>query len=665
MKNIKICSFFCVLALGCLISCTKEPVVDDYPVQPVPFTAVHFDDYFWSPRIEINHRQSIPFAMAKNEETGRVDNFAKAAGRMEGTYEGRRFNDTDVYKVIEGAAYSLQSARDPELEKQLDHIIDLIADAQEDDGYIYPARTVDPSHPAPGAGPERWSRLRGSHELYNSGHLFEAAVAYYQATGKRKFLDVALKNADFLLQEFGPDARQDFPGHQEVEIGLAKLYRISGKRGYIDLARFFLDQRGRDRDNGFYGEDTNFALYNRKEYMQDHVPVLEQHEAVGHAVRAAYMYSGMADVAALTGSPDYVQAIDRIWQNVVSKKLYLTGGIGARHTTEAFGDDYELPNRTAYTETCAAIGNVFWNHRQFLLHGDADYIDVMERTLYNTVVSGVSLSGDRFFYQNPLESAGGYSRSPWFEVACCPGNMTRFLPSIPGYVYAQKDDVVYVNLFVSSHADFEIAGERIELRQKTGYPWEGKVEIQIEPARSASFAVNVRIPGWARNRPVPGDLYRYLETAETKFALAVNGEPMEIVLEKGFAPIRRKWKKGDVIELDLPMPIRRVTSHEKVQDNRGKVALERGPIVYCVEWADNGGRVLDLILPDEAELDQALEPDLLGGVVVVRGKAVRLTNGESLAYDFVAIPYHVWANRGEGEMRVWIPRNTETAQDES
>jgi DUF1680 family protein len=650
--------------IAILFSCAEESR-DDYPVQPVPFTAVHLDDDFWAPRIEINRRQSIPFAMAKNEETGRVDNFAKAAGLMEGKYEGRRFNDTDVYKVIEGAAYSLQLAPDPELETKLDRIIDLIAGAQEDDGYIYPARTVDPSHPAPGAGPERWSRLRGSHELYNAGHLYEAAVAYYQATGKTKLLDVALKNADFLLREFGPEARQDFPGHQEVEIGLAKLYRLTGKRGYIDLARFFLDQRGRERDQGFYGEDTNFALYNRREYMQDHVPVLEQNEAVGHAVRASYMYSGMADVAALTGSPDYIEAIDRIWQNVVSKKLYLTGGIGARHTTEAFGDDYELPNRTAYTETCAGIGNVFWNHRQFLLHGDADYIDVLERTLYNTVVSGVSLSGDRFFYQNPLESGGDVSRSPWFEVACCPGNMTRFLPSIPGYVYAQKDDVVFINLFVSSHADLEMDGERIELRQETDYPWKGKVKIQVEPAHSANFAVNIRIPGWARNRPVPSDLYGYIGTDEAEVTIAVNGEPVDVVLEKGFVPIRRDWKKGDVIELDLPMPIRRVTAHDSVQDNRGKVALERGPIVYCAEWVDNGGRVLDLILPDGAELDQKLETDLLGGVVVVRGKAVRVENGEIASHEIVAIPYHLWANRGEGEMTVWLPRNVEAAQGES
>lgn len=436
--------FVCVALVAFSNVCGKKSITD-YPVKPVPFTDVHVDDDFWLPRMETNRSVTIPFALKKNEDTGRVNNFRKAAGLMEGKYEGRRFNDTDVYKVMEGVAYSLSLDHDPELEKYLDSLIEIIAAAQEEDGYLYAARTVDPENPAPGAGPGRWTRLRGSHELYNAGHMYEAAVAHYLATGKRTFLDVAVKNADLLVKEFGPEKRRDFPGHQEIEIGLAKLFRVTGNKEYLKLAKFFLDERGHAHDGGLYPESSPFAIYNQKKYMQDHKPVLEQNEAVGHAVRASYMYAGMADVAALTGNVEYVRAIDSVWENVVSKKMYLTGGIGARHTSEAFGDNYELPNFTAYTETCAAVGNVMWNHRLFLLHGDARYIDVMERVLYNGLISGVSLSGDRFFYQNPLESKGKYERSPWFEVACCPGNITRFIPSFPGYVYAQRNGILYVN----------------------------------------------------------------------------------------------------------------------------------------------------------------------------------------------------------------------------
>jgi DUF1680 family protein len=399
-----------MLAAG--VGCKPSP--PDYPVQPVPFTRVQVDDAFWLPRFETNRTITIPFALNKNVDTNRVRNLAIAAGRAEGQYEGRRFNDTDVYKVIEGAAYSLSLYPDPGLERQIDELVDIIAAAQEEDGYLYAARTADPDNPAPGAGPERWSRLNGSHELYNAGHMYEAATAYFQATGKAAFLDVALKNADMLVRTFGPNGLHAYPGHQEVEIGLAKLYRITGNRDYLELAKFFLDMRGREQAGAPYGDDTPFAIYNRKPYMQAHRPVLEQEEAVGHAVRASYMYTGMADVAALGGYPEYIHAIDRLWENVVSRKLYLTGGIGARHTTEAFGDAYELPNESAYTETCAAIGNVFWNLRMFLLHADAKYIDVLERTLYNGALSGVSLEGDCFFYQNPLASEGGRERSPWF-----------------------------------------------------------------------------------------------------------------------------------------------------------------------------------------------------------------------------------------------------------
>jgi DUF1680 family protein len=621
--------------------------IQDYPLQPVPFTAVQISDEFWLPRIETNQRITIPFANKKNEETGRVDNFAIGAGLKEGKYSGRRFNDTDVYKVIEGIAYSLQVHPDPQLEEYTDGLIELIAAAQEEDGYLYPARTADPENPAPGAGPGRWSRLRGSHELYNSGHMYEAAVAYHQATGKRAFLDVAIKNADMLVRIFGPDKRRDVPGHQEIEIGLTKLYRITGKKEYLDLAKFFLDERGHPHDGGLYPEDSPFALYNGRNYMQDHIPVTEQEKAVGHAVRATYMYAGMADVAALTGNVDYIQAIDRLWENVVSKKLYLTGGVGARHTSEAFGDNYELPNPSAYTETCAAIGNVFWNLRMFLLHGEAKYIDVMERTLYNSLISGVSLNGDRFFYQNPLESKGRRERSPWFEVACCPGNIVRFIPSFPGYIYAKRDDSLYVNLFVQSRINVELMNQKVSLSQETRYPWEGNVHINVDPDEEGEFAVLIRIPGWARGQPVPSDLYRFLDEHTDDVDIRISGTPYPIERENGYAKLRRTWKKGDRIELNLSMPVRRVQSHENVQDNQGKIALQRGPIVYCFEGVDNEGRVLNRSLPDDSRWKTEFHPDLLGGLTVIKGSF-------SDKRPFAAIPYYAWAHRGAGEMAVWI-----------
>lgn len=645
MKNSNV--FWSTSVIGMLLvfftACEQQAVMD-YPVQPIPFTQVQIHDHFWAPRIETNRTKTIPFALQKNEETGRVDNFAIAAGKKEGKYLGRRFNDTDVYKVIEGAAYSLHLHPDTELESYLDDLITLIASAQEEDGYLYAARTADPENPAPGAGPERWSRLRGSHELYNAGHMYEAAIAYYMATGKRKFLDVAIKNADLLVDVFGPGKKQDFPGHQEIEIGLAKLYRVTGETVYLELAKFFLDERGHEHDGGLYAEDTAFALYNRKAYMQDHLPVLEQAEAVGHAVRASYMYAGMADVAALTGNPEYIHAIDRIWENVVSKKLYLTGGIGARHTTEAFGDNYELPNATAYCETCAAIGNALWNHRQFLLHGDAKFLDVLERVVYNGLISGVSLSGDRFFYQNPLESSGSYTRSPWFEVACCPGNITRFLPSFPGYIYAQAGDDFFINLFVSSEVDFLIGDHKVQLSQDSRYPWDGTIHIAVKPESICRFILNVRIPGWAQNQPVPSDLYSYLSESSEKIVIKVNGEPAEYDIAKGFAHIDRTWVDGDTLELYLPMPVRRVLAHDDLLDNRGKVALERGPLVYCWEWPDNADGVRGKKLSDDIELAHEFQSSLFGGVVVIQSPSL------------FAIPYYAWAHRGEGEMAVWIDR---------
>ncbi len=649
--------FLILLLAFCVLSLVYTKIAHkDYPLKPVTFTEVQVSDSFWLPRMETNRKVTIPFAFKKCEETGRIDNFAKAGGLIPGKFEGLRYNDSDVFKIMEGAAYSLSLHRDPELEKYMDDLISKVAAAQEEDGYLYTTRTIDPENPAPGAGEKRWSNLGSSHELYNVGHMYEAAVAYYQATGKRSFLDVALKNADFIAEVFGPEKRRGFPGHQEIEIGLVKLYRVTGDEKYLKLAKFFLDERGPEKHKKMFSDSSPFSIYNQDWYLQAHKPVIEQSEAVGHAVRAAYMYSGMADVAALTGNEAYIKAIDQIWDNVVSKKLYVTGGIGSRHEGEAFGDDYELPNATAYNESCAAIGNVFWNHRLFLLYGNAKYIDVLERTLYNGLISGISLSGDLFFYPNPLGSDGKYkfnqgeaTRKPWFDCACCPGNFARFLPSFPGYVYAHSDDTIYVNLFVESKGKVKIGKNSVNLTQQTDYPWDGNVKITIEPEKEAKFAVYVRIPGWARNEPVPSDLYSFINPSKEKITLKVNSEALELETDKGFARILRRWKKGDVVELSLSMPVQMVIANEKVKDDLGKVALERGPLVYCLEEADNKGGVLSRHLPIDLEFEVEFKPDLLGGINILKSESTAEHPG------LVAIPYYAWSHRGIGEMTVWLP----------
>ena len=611
----------------------------------VSFTDVTIADDFWAPRLETNRKVTIAYDFEKCEQTGRIDNFAKAGGLMEGEFEGIYFNDSDLYKVMEGAAYSLKIYPDPELEKYVDGVIEKIAAAQWEDGYLYTFYSLPQRQPE-----KRWTDVRNKHELYCAGHFFEAAVAYYQATGKRKILDVAIRLADYIDSVFGPGKKHDVPGHEEIEMGLVKLYGVTGEKRYLALAKFFLDERGRAHGRKIYGE-----------YCQDHKPVIEQNAAVGHAVRAAYLYSGMADVAALTSDADYVEALGRIWQDVVSKKMYITGGIGARGGGESFGEDYELPNATAYCETCAAIANAMWNHRMSLLHGDAKYIDVLERVIYNGFLSGISLSGNKFFYPNPLASDGKYQRSPWFGCACCPTNIVRFMPSLPGYAYAQQADNVYVNLFIAGSAAIRIGQNTVGLQQQTRYPWDGDVRITVEPEHSGQFTVCVRIPGWAQNRPVPSDLYYYPDTNQQEVTLRVNGNPVALNIAKGYARIQRTWEKGDAIELNLPMPIRRVEAHEKIKDNLGRTAVERGPVVYCFEGADNPKGVANLILPIDAKLQSEYHSDLLGGIVTITGRGQIRQDGNKVVEDIdvVAIPYYAWAHRGKNEMAVWMPKSAE------
>ncbi len=638
--------------------CSYAQTTGDYNIQGIPFNHVSINDQFWLPKIETNRTVTIPTSFKKCEETGRVENFvlaAKKTGKFLTTFP---FDDTDIYKIIEGASYSMSVHPDAALDKYVDSLINLVALAQEPDGYLYTARTIDPEHPHKWSGKERWvNESVLSHELYNSGHLFEAASAHYLATGKRNFLNIALKNADLLVSVFGPGKRNDAPGHEIVEMGLVRLYRITNERKYLDLAKFFIDCRGKKLDP-------------KRSYYQDQAPVVQQDEAVGHAVRAGYLYSGVADVAALTGNKDYINAIDKIWENMVSKKFYITGGIGAVPDGERFGENYELPNLTAYNETCAAIANVYWNYRMFLLHGDAKYIDVMERSLYNNVIAGVGLDGKTFFYPNPLEcdakflfNRGSLNRQPWFDCSCCPTNLCRFLPSVPGYIYAQKQNRIYINLFVASTTKIDLSSKTsVELNQQTSYPWDGNVKIKIDPSNKSKFAVYIRIPGWVRNQPVPSNLYSYVNPATETVFVKVNGKNAEYKTENNYAVIDREWKKGDLIEYNLPLNIHRVIASSNVATDRNKVALERGPIVYCLEGVDNNNMSGNSVLPDDAVLSANFEKNMLNGVVVINGEqnasnpSAEVLNKLPKVQPFKAIPYYSWCNRGITKMEVWLPR---------
>ncbi len=624
----------------------------DYPYTPVKFTDVKITDAFWTPRQDTNRIVTIPYAFQKSEETGRLKNF-KVAGEVNagiitsGSFCSKYgYDDSDVYKIIEGGAYSLATNPDSVLESFLDSLISDIASAQEPDGYLYTMSTINIEK---SWARERWknTRYNGSHELYNVGHMYEAAVAYDDATGKRVLLDVALKNADLLCRMFGPDKRAMASGHQEIEIGLAKLYRVTGEKRYLELAKFFLDQRGKGEKSG-------------STYTQDHQPVIDQAEAVGHTVRATYMYSAMADIAALTGDSAYIRAIDRIWNDVVSGKIYLIGGIGSRSSGEAYGDRYELPNLTAYNETCAAIANVFWNYRMFLLHGESKYIDVLERTLYNGLISGVSLSGTTFFYPNPLESEGNYSRSEWFGCSCCPSNISRFIPSISGYIYVTRADTLFVNLYMGSEGSVQIEGQTIGIKQTTEYPWDGNVTVSIDAANPVSMVLALRIPGWAQNIVLPGGLYQFADTLPVGVGVALNDKLRRIYPDRGYITITKDWKSGDVVELSIPMAVRKVIASNQVADDKNKVALTRGPIVFCAEGVDNDGEVKNLVIPLSGSFNYSFDSTLLNGVGILTG-AINKLQGDGFSQpvvprpsSLVLRPYYAWCHRGAGPMNVWF-----------
>jgi uncharacterized protein len=650
IKQIILTGIACMIGMHSAIA--QETVKTDYPISNVNFNRVKFEDSFWLPRIRQNQEVTIPIALKQCWDTGRIDNFKKAAAILHGKNIGyfgteNPFDDSDVYKILEGLSYSLQNIPDKELEKQLDEIIGYIADAQEPDGYLYTARTAaEPGKLHPWIDQQRWKNAPGlSHELYNMGHLYEAAYAHFIATGKRTLLNVALKNADLLVKDFLVGGLPYEPGHQIIESGLVKLYRLTGKEDYLRLAKYFLDLRG----------DKGIA---RSEYSQTHMPVTQQTEAVGHAVRATYMYSGIADVAALTGNRDYVRTINTIWDNVVGKKYYITGGIGALHGGEAFGANYQLPNLTAYNETCAAIANVYWNWRMFLFHGESKYYDVIERTLYNGVLSGISLNGDRFFYPNPLESKGGIQRQEWFGCACCPSNMCRFITSVGGYMFAHKANNVYVNLYAQCEAEIGLGKETVKITEKTDYPWDGKITFTIDKGRKGSkaFGMMFRVPGWVKNQPTPYDLYYYKgATDHSGITLYVNGKQTDYTMENGFMKVSREWKQGDQISFTLPMDIHFTHANDKVADCLGKVSMERGPIVYCMERTDNDTPAFDsFIVEDGAKTSVEWTDDLNG---LNRLQVSALNAKDKTPCTMTAIPYYAWANRGDRGMKVWFANN--------
>lgn len=636
-----------VTLLLCSLMMTGTSVADQkQPIQEVAFNKVHLNDVFWTPRIEVNRTVSIPSAFRECEKSGRFDNFALAAanlGRMKTTVKEHQgdfsFDDTDPYKVIEGASYALAVKYDAQLDQYLDSVINLIALAQEPDGYLTTCVTNKCTRLSGWWGTHKWEKIN-SHELYNSGHLIESAVAHYRATGKKTFLNVAIKNADLVCQTFGPNEGQIHRpgGHPIIEMALCKLYKVTGNRKYLEGAKYFVDETGRCTDG-----------HHPSEYSQDHMPILQQEEIVGHAVRAGYLYSGVADMAALTGDKAYEEALQRIWKNMSSRKLFITGGIGSRAQGEGFGPDYELNSHTAYCETCAAIANVYWNYRMFLATGESKYMDVVELALYNNVLSGVSLSGDRFFYDNPLESSGEHERQRWFGCACCPGNVTRFVASVPGYIYAQQGKDIYVNLFAQGKAQIG----KVELEQETEYPWDGKVKIKVNKG-SGKFAIKVRIPSWLKTSPTNNGLYTYIDKAKP-YSISINGNALYPEI-RDYVTISRNWKKGDVIELDLPMEVRRITANDNAEDLRGKTALQRGPVVYCIEANDQADhQVFNKYILNASPITAHFEAGLLKGVTVLEGNAKEIEqDGTIKDVLFRAIPYSTWNNRGPQPMEVWI-----------
>lgn len=655
----KTLSTFCLLIIATSLMAQQQ-----YPIQAIPFQRVQLLDKFWAPRVETVRKVTIPHTFRKNLETGRVKNFTVAASTTPGSVcSVFPFDDSDLYKIIEGAAYAVQTKRDPKLEASVDSLVAIIKAAQEPDGYLYTWRTIVERRNNPErlstdtkganldwlAGP-RWAKEDDlSHELYNAGHLYEAAVAWFNATGKRNLLDIALKNAALIDQTFGPGKLQKAPGHEEIELGLVKLYQTTGEKRWLNLAKFFIDVRG-------YGEA----------YSQNHLKVKDQRDAQGHAVRLAYLYAAVADVTALTGTNEYQTAMKAVWDDIVGKQIYITGGVGATGSNEGFGGAYDLPNYSAYCETCSSIAFVNWTQKMFQLTGDSRYLDVMELTLYNALNAGISLSGDHFFYPNPLESRKNVARTEWFSCACCPPNLARFYSSMAGLFYAQKGNELYLNLFAASKTTFETTSGKskikVDIQQESDYPWSGKIKVKVNPATPNTFALKVRIPGWANGEAIPLGLYNFVDPKVKPIVFKVNGKIFTAKISAGYATLERKWQKGDVLEFELPMEVQRIAADPRVKADELRYALKSGPLVYCIEGKDQpDDRVLNMVMSEETPFSLKFDPNLLGGQQTISFNGSLVTkktaerSAELKALDLKAIPYYAWANRGRDNMLVWLP----------
>lgn len=653
--------FIALFTLSCSVPDSqkeKKDTVNNDVLEPVSYRNVELTDNFWKPKIEKSQKVGLWHALHQLEKA--IMNFDIAAGKAHGNHKINLASDSDVYKIIEGAAYSLHHSPDEKLESTIDSIIDKIVAAQQPDGYLFTYWIIKDLS-------QKWVDLEKKHELYCAGHMFEAAVAYYQVTGKRKFLDAALRFADHIDSIFGPQKRLDVAGHQEIELALVKLYKATGEKKYLDLSTFFVDQRGNPARMIVEkitppDIDPNVGTpwrWRPPSYKQDHLPVTKQFYAVGHAVRANYLYAAMADLSMETKSIKYLPALDSIWNDIVGKKMYITGGVGTRQFhDEGFGSAYLLPNDRAYSETCSSIGTTFWNRRMNLLTGDAKYADLLELTMYNAAIAGVSLSGDRFFYTNLLESTGGRKRNEWDNPPCCPTNMARFLPEIGATIYGYKSDAVYVNQFIASKTTIGLFESKIAFNMEANYPWEGEIKIRVEPETASKFKLNVRLPGWAKGNLLPGDLYDYLNGDKTNggFVIKVNGEAIDKPeMVNGYVVIDRNWKKGDNVELSLPMDVRYVTGNPKIEDTHEKTVLTRGPLVYCLEGFDNDA-FFDVdqkpnVIPNTFKLEY--DEKLLNGVVKLKGQGSHV--GIDAMYDITAVPYYAWNNRGKGQMKVWLP----------
>lgn len=619
-------------------------------IEPLNFSNVSITDSFWKSRIDKISSATLPACIEQTEiKTPRIRNFEVAAGMREGKFEGIFYDDSDVFKALEAIAYALKNNPDKELEKKADEWIDKIAAAQLEDGYINTYYTLTGLD-------KRWIDM-SMHEDYNGGHLIEAAVAYYQTTGKRKLLDVAIRFADHFDSLFGPGKRNWVTGHQQLELALVKLYKVTGEKRYLNLADWLLGQRGRKLAYGY-----TWSSWRDTAYAQDVIPVKQQTEITGHAVRAMYLYTGAADVATHSGDADYMKAMQAVWEDVVHRNYYITGGIGSSGRNEGFSVDYDLPNMQAYCETCASVGMVFWNQRMNALTGDSKFIDVLERSLYNGAQAGLSLSGDRFFYGNPLASTGTHFRREWFGTACCPSNIARLTASVGDYIYAQSANTFYVNLFIGSQTTVKLNNKSVSVNLEANYPREGKVKLTLHPETKVKFDLHLRIPGWVRGEPVPGDLYAFRDSSASEFSIKLNGKPVSYQNKNGYAVLSREWKKGDMVELDFAMEVKEVVANEKVKQNNDRIALQRGPLVYCVEGADNEGKAWNFVLPEQTKYRAEYNPDLLGGIVSIQFEAPVIEMADdgysvqTLTKTITAIPYYTWANRGQNEMQVWLPR---------